>query len=83
MFPIAPDAPGDHLPPDVFGPHPDPMPFFVPQYFKTRDEARAAIFDYIELFYNRKRIHQSLGYRTPEQVEREWAPPEPTIPLAQ
>jgi len=40
--------------------------------FKTRDEARAAIFDYIELFYNRKRIHQSLGYRTPEQVEREW-----------
>jgi len=41
--------------------------------FKTRDEARAAIFDYIELFYNRKRIHQSLGYRTPEQVEREWS----------
>ena len=40
--------------------------------FKTRDEARAAIFDYIELFYNRKRIHQSLGYRTPEQVERQW-----------
>ena len=40
--------------------------------FRTRDEARTAIFDYIELFYNRKRIHQSLGYRTPEQVEREW-----------
>jgi len=40
--------------------------------FKTRDEARSAIFDYIELFYNRKRIHQSLGYRTPAQVEREW-----------
>jgi transposase InsO family protein len=40
--------------------------------FFTRDEARAAIFDYIELFYNRKRIHQSLGYRTPEQIEREW-----------
>ena len=39
--------------------------------FATRDQARAAIFDYIELFYNRKRIHQSLGYRTPEQVERE------------
>lgn len=36
--------------------------------FRSRDEARAAIFDYIELFYNRKRIHQSLGYRTPEQV---------------
>ena len=37
--------------------------------FRSRDEARAAIFDYIELFYNRKRIHQSLGYCTPEQVE--------------
>lgn len=40
--------------------------------FRTRDEARSAIFDYIELFYNRKRIHQSLGYRTPAQVELEW-----------
>lgn len=39
--------------------------------FRSRDEARAAIFDYIELFYNRKRIHQSLGYRTPEQIERQ------------
>ncbi len=41
--------------------------------FVTRDHARAAIFDYIELFYNRKRIHQSLGYRTPEEVE--WSSP--------
>lgn len=40
--------------------------------FRSRDEARAAIFDYIELFYNRKRIHQSLGYRIPEQIERQW-----------
>jgi transposase InsO family protein len=40
--------------------------------FHTRDQAKAAIFDYIELFYNRKRIHQSLGYRTPEQVEQLW-----------
>ncbi len=40
--------------------------------FRSRDDARAAIFDYIELFYNRKRIHQTLGYRTPEQIEREW-----------
>ena len=40
--------------------------------FRSRNEARAAIFEYIELFYNRKRIHQSLGYRTPEQIEREW-----------
>jgi len=40
--------------------------------FASRGEARAAIFDYIELFYNRKRIHQSLGYRTPEQIEQQW-----------
>lgn len=40
--------------------------------FPTRDPARAAIFDYIALFYNRKRLHQTLGYRTPEEVEREW-----------
>ena len=40
--------------------------------FRQRDHARAAIFDYIELYYNRKRLHQTLGYRTPEEVEREW-----------
>lgn len=38
--------------------------------FNTRDEAKLAIFDYIECFYNRNRIHQSLGYRTPDEVER-------------
>ena len=38
--------------------------------FETREEARSEVFDYIEVFYNRKRIHQSLGYRTPEMVEQ-------------
>lgn len=33
--------------------------------FSTRDEARSEIFEYIELFYNRKRLHQSLNYQTP------------------
>jgi transposase InsO family protein len=37
--------------------------------FTTREDARAAIFSYIELFYNRKRIHQSLGYQSPEHFE--------------
>lgn len=37
--------------------------------FATREQARAAIFDYIELFYNRRRIHQTLGYRTPMEFE--------------
>jgi len=40
--------------------------------FNTRGEARSAIFEFIEAFYNRKRIHQSLGYRTPDQVEIDW-----------
>jgi hypothetical protein len=33
--------------------------------YHTRDQARTEIFDYIELFYNRQRIHQSLDYETP------------------
>lgn len=37
--------------------------------FRTRQEARLAIFDYIELFYNRKRLHSSLGYLSPMQFE--------------
>ena len=40
--------------------------------FTTREHARAAIFDYIEVFYNRARIHQTLGYRTPDEVEKRW-----------
>ncbi len=38
--------------------------------FRSREEAQVAIRDFIETFYNRKRIHQSLGYRTPEQFEK-------------
>jgi putative transposase len=38
--------------------------------FESRDDARCKIFDYIENFYNRRRIHQSLGYKTPEMTER-------------
>lgn len=37
--------------------------------FATRAEARAAIFDYIEVFYNRQRIHSRIGYVSPEQFE--------------
>lgn len=32
-------------------------------------DARAATHDYIEVFYNRQRIHSSLGYRTPAEVD--------------
>jgi putative transposase len=37
--------------------------------FKTRDEARSAVFDYIELFYNRERQHQTLDYVSPIRYE--------------
>lgn len=40
------------------------------RWFNDRDQARAAIFDYIEVFYNRQRIHQTLDYRSPEDFER-------------
>ena len=38
--------------------------------YKTRESARQDIFWYIEIFYNRKRRHQSLGYMTPESYRR-------------
>lgn len=37
--------------------------------YKTREEARRSIFEYIEVFYNRERRHSSIGYLSPEQFE--------------
>lgn len=39
--------------------------------FASREAARAAIFDYIEIFYNRQRRHQALGYLSPAQFEQQ------------
>jgi transposase InsO family protein len=36
----------------------------------TLAEARVAIHDYVEVFYNRQRLHSSLGYRTPAEVDK-------------
>jgi putative transposase len=38
--------------------------------FKTRDEGRSKVFDYIEVFYNRQRLHSSLDYRSPAAFEQ-------------
>jgi putative transposase len=38
--------------------------------FYTPDEARACIFEYLEVFYNRQRLHSSLGYRSPMMFEQ-------------
>jgi putative transposase len=37
--------------------------------YATRAAARAALFDYIEAFYNRARLHSSLGYVSPVTFE--------------
>lgn len=38
--------------------------------FATRDQARAALFEYLEVFYNRVRRHSSLGFVSPAEFER-------------
>lgn len=37
--------------------------------FRSRDEARLVIFEYIEVFYHRQRLHQTLNYQTPQVFE--------------
>jgi transposase InsO family protein len=37
--------------------------------FPTRQAARTAVFEFIEVFYNRQRLHSSLGYRSPLAFE--------------
>jgi putative transposase len=38
--------------------------------YRTRDEAKADVFDYIECFYNAKRRHSTIGYLSPMEFER-------------
>jgi putative transposase len=40
------------------------------QTFATRSQARSAIFEYIEAWYNRQRLHSSLGYLSPAEFEQ-------------
>ncbi len=44
--------------------------------FSTRKKARDTVADYIEVFYNRQRIHQALGYLTPLEVFESFQAPE-------
>ena len=46
--------------------------FPVVEHFKTRREARSAIFEWIEVFYNRERLHETLGYVSPVRYEEQY-----------
>lgn len=38
-------------------------------HYATREQAKQSIFEYIEVFYNRQRLHSTLGYQSPEAFE--------------
>lgn len=40
------------------------------RHFNNQSEARSAIFEYIEVFYNRQRLHQTLNYVSPYMYEK-------------
>jgi putative transposase len=40
--------------------------------YKTRSEAKKSVFEYIEFFYNSKRIHSTLDYHTPNEYEKRY-----------
>ena len=46
--------------------------------FRTRADARLAVFDYIEAFYNPHRRHSAIGYLSPAEFERRYRPEEAT-----
>jgi transposase InsO family protein len=37
--------------------------------YRTRDQARASLFDYVEVFYNRQRRHSTINYEAPLSFE--------------
>ena len=41
-------------------------------HFKTVNEARQVLFEYIEVFYNRQRVQKRLGYLSPIQWLKQW-----------
>jgi len=57
-----------------YGPPPPPSTPRCPEWLHpaplaTRTETRTALFEWIEVFYNRQRLHSSLGYQSPVDFE--------------
>ena len=46
------------------------MTFELGDRFETHGDAKAKLFDYIEVFYNQERRHSTLGYLSPGEFER-------------
>ena len=42
------------------------------EWYETRQQAKESIFEYVEVFYNRKRSHSTLGYLSPDMFEKQW-----------
>ena len=40
------------------------------RHYRTREDAKQEVFKYIELYYNTQRMHSSLGYQAPCDLER-------------
>ena len=40
--------------------------------YKTIEHAEQEVFEYMEVWYNRKRLHSALGYKTPVEIENEF-----------
>jgi transposase InsO family protein len=50
--------------------------------WRTRARARQAIFEFIEIFYNRQRLHSSLGYLSPAEFEARGSGQKETVDAA-
>ena len=42
------------------------------EHYETREQAKQSIFEYVEVFYNRRRRHSTLGYLSPDMFEKHW-----------
>ena len=42
------------------------------EQYESREQAKCSIFEYVEVFYNRKRLHSTLKYMSPVVFEKQW-----------